>query len=163
MGLSHSFRGSIMSEAKKVVLGLLIGLASTAAFVAIIAAIIALNKPAEHSESTPPQPQPVAQRDPTPAPEPAKAAPAEGPPQVPQQPAPEQSKPAPITPARAIQPFWTTNPTVFYNDKYDLTSNGINAFYSTDKEMLGSIIIFYLSKGPKPTRPTPLSLRRVPK
>ncbi len=146
-----------MSEAKKALLGLLIGLASTAAFVAIIAAIIALNKSAEHPESTPPQPQAVAQRDSTPAPEPAKAAPAEGPPQVAQQPPPEQSKPAPITPARAIQPFWTTNPTVLYIDKYGLTSNGINAYYSTDKEMLGSIIILYMSKGPKPTRPTPLS------
>jgi len=135
-----------MSEAKKVVLGLLIGLAITAAFVAIIAAIIALNKPAEHSESTPPQSQAVAQRDSTPAPEPAKAAPAEGPPQVAQQPAPEQSKPATITPAKAIQPFWTTNqPTVVYNDKYDVTSNIISAYYSTDKEMLGSIAILYMS------------------
>ena len=147
-----------MSEAKKVLLGLLIGLAITAAFVAIIAAIIALNKPAEHSESTPPQPQAVAQRDSTPAPEPAKAAPAEAPPQVAQQPAPKQSKPATITPAKAIQPFWTTKqPTVVYNDKYDVNSTIISAYYSTDKEMLGSIAILYMSKGPKPTKPTPLS------
>ncbi len=132
-------RGSIMSEAKKVVLGLLIGLASTVACMAIVAALIALNKSAEHKESTPPQQ--VAQRDTAPAPKPA----------------PAQSKPAPITPARGIQPFWTTYPNVLYIDKYDLTSNGINAYYSTDKEMLGSIIILYMSKGPKPTRPTPLS------
>jgi len=136
-----------MSEAKKVVLGLLIGLAITAAFVAIIAAIIALNKPAEHSESIPPQSQAVAQRDSTPAPEPAKAAPAEGPPQASQHEAtPEQPRPATITPAKAIQPFWTTNqPTVVYNDKYDVTSNIISAYYSTDKEMLGSIAILYMS------------------
>lgn len=79
------------------------------------------------------------------------------PPKEAKQPAPEQTKPTHSTPARAIEPFWTTYPTVLYIDKFDLTSNGINAYYSTDKEMLGSIIILYMSKGPKPTRPSPLS------
>ena len=150
-----------MSEAKKLLLGLLIGLASTVGFLAIIATIVALNKSTEHEETAPSQPQ-VAQHEPTPAPKPAPKPPA---PEskssrvAQHEPtSPEQPKPAPITPAKAIQPFWTINPpAVIYDDKRDVNSNIISASYSTDKELLGSIIIGCVSKGQKPTRPTLLS------